>query len=203
MPEQKETAEQKLLKMIEGSAGSPASEQKASKKKEDVLSVIKLANRLLVFGLIVAVLFVFLQIKSGIELNSKKIDVDSTRVNVTQANIKKAIVPLLQRLSFYLSGTTRRNIFLPYEAKLKKSGMSAKGSGSSNIAKITRNFKLVGVSWLDTVESASVMIEDINKSETYFLQQGEKIGDITVKTIYADGVEFGYKDEEIIIRYDE
>ena len=50
----------------------------------------------------------------------------------------------------------------------------------------TKDLKLVGISWLDSAESASAMIENTQSGVTYFLKSGEQINSVTVKQIFAD-----------------
>ena len=61
-------------------------------------------------------------------------------------------------------------------------------------------YKLVGIAWLDLPETASVMIEDTQKNETFFLKQGEQLEGVTVKTIYTDRAVFSHENEETTIK---
>ncbi len=198
-----ETAEQKLLKMIEASAGPGASGVKVEKKPEkkfNIISFIKIGNKVLMGGVILAGVLLVNEVRSGMMLLGREARFSGIRRIVNQPEGTEKFFPVIEGLSFYLSGVKRRNIFQPFEAAIKNVvEVSAK---NRRIAQKTANLHLVGVSWLDSVETASVMIEDTEKKITYFLQQGEKIEDIIVKTIYADSVELGYENEEIIIQYD-
>ena len=61
-------------------------------------------------------------------------------------------------------------------------------------------YKLVGISWLDLPETASVMIEDMQKNKTFFLKQGEQLEGVTVKAIYTDRAVFSHENEETTIK---
>ncbi len=198
----KPTAEQKLLQMIEaaqgGSALSSKNTQKIS-KKQNILTLLKLTNVVLGLGIVAVCVFLFAEIGSGIQLVSKDVkfkapqDLQSGMAQVTGTGEVKP-------LAFYVNVLEQRNIFQPYENIEKQ--IAAMDDEQSRIKRMTRSLKLVGVSWLDRVETASVMIEDTEKQETYFLLKGEKIGDIVVKTIYADSALLGYENEEMILKYD-
>lgn len=199
----KETAEQKLLKMIETSSSGEA--EKASKtekkvvKKQNILSLVKTVNKVMLVALIIAIAFLVLEVNSGLALMRTDIRFDAQSIGTVQGAASEDSMPQDRSVSYYLAGVDRRNIFQPYEAEIRAVAMNKENRA---IVQKTGHLKLVGISWLETVESASVMLEDTAKKVTYFLQKGEKLDDIHVKTIYADSVELGYEDEEIIIRYD-
>lgn len=197
----KETAEQKLLKMIEDSSGADVSVSKTKQKvvkKQNTLSVMKLLNKLLIIGVLGAIAFLGNEIIAGASLTSKNIEIPAAKkAKVLGGENAQEIA--IQRVSYYLANVNRRNIFQPYEEAQKALEVTDK---NKKIVDKLAKLKLVGVSWLDRIETASVMIEDTDKKVTYFLRKGEKIGDIVVKTIYADSALLGYEDEEIIIKYD-
>ncbi len=199
-----ETAEQKLLKMIEASSGggeTVSQSQKEFQSQERILSIVKIANKILIVCVLGALLFLGNEIKVGVEVLGKKIQISGAKVSGLSSFDSAGLVPVIQRISYYLSNINQRNIFSPYEDIQTVSVVEVSESNRAIVGR-TKNLRLVGISWFDTVESASVMVEDVKKKETLFLRKGEKIGDITVKTIYANSVELGYKDEEIILRYD-
>ena len=197
----KETAEQKLLKMIETtSSAQTVKAQQSVLNKQSLLSVLKTVNQFLMIGLIVAVVFLAYEFFRGVAVlnNQIHISVDQRKSNKVMG--VETVIPVFQNVSYYFSGVTRRNIFQPIESEKARAVVST--DKTSKLAQSTQNLKLVGISWLSSIDSASAMIEDTDKKVTYFLQKGEKIGDITVKTIYADSAVLGYGNEEIIIKYD-
>lgn len=199
-----ETAEQKLLKMIEASSGAgtaPTKTQEKVAQKQSVLSVIKKINLFLIVSVIGATIFLAKEVIAGTEYLTKGIhfNVDQNVINSTRKN--EILLPGTPRLSSYLVGITHRNFFQPFEQEEVKTSTSAPGK-NTQLSQKAAHLRLVGVSWLDTVDSASVMIEDSEKNMTYFLKKGERIGDIFVKTIYADSAVLGYDNEEMTIKYD-
>ena len=203
MANPKETAEQKLLKMIEASAGHSAlpgqSKQKVAERR-NVLALVKIGNQVLIVGIFVVLFFLLAEAASGTRLLSKKFKFDAVRTSGQRTFGSDDSMPPVQSISYYLAGVNKRNIFVPYEEK--KPNDVVVTEQNRKIAEVTANLRLVGVSWLDRIDTASVMIEDTEKKITYFLQKGEKLGDIIVKTIYADSAVLGYENEETTIKYD-
>lgn len=195
----KETAEQKLLKMIEaagGSTGLPSPEEKKIKRRQNLLAVIKIFNSFLIGLIVLGVMLIVYQVHAGASLLAHKF---ALSVDEGVDDARSVGLPQVSELNQYMANINTRNLFVPYEARKITVDVSPE---NREIVKRTQVLKMVGVAWHDSVESASVMLENTERGETYFLQVGQKIGDIFVKTIYADSVELGYKDEEIIITYD-
>ena len=71
---------------------------------------------------------------------------------------------------------------------------------NQKIHDLASKLKLVGISWLDSAETASIMMEDTESGITYFVGQGEKVKELTVKKIYTDRVVLTYEDQEVTIK---
>jgi len=110
-----------------------------------------------------------------------------------------SVMPQYEGIDNFLEYVLQRNIFRPYE---KKQGDVASNLplGTQRIAEKLQKLKLVGISWLDSPDTASAMVEQVDTGMTYFLKQGESFDEVTVKTIYADRVIFGYQTEEMEVR---
>jgi hypothetical protein len=201
MMAKKETAEQKLLKMIETSSSStgdvPAKKQQKS-GGFNFYALLRTLNQILMLVSVGGVVFCVNEVMAGMNYMSRAVDV-SAGMSSNGASAKKDFgLPKTVPVDSYLSVVKKRNLFLPYEEMVKV----VDGEVVQKKSKLTDQLKLVGISWLDSVESASAMVEDTEKKMTYFLMKGDKVGDLTVKTIYADSVKFGYQGEEIMIKYD-
>ncbi len=191
----KETAEQKLLKILETSGkGVAVPKAPVSKAGPKFRFSVQMLNGLLIIGVLVCLAILGLEIQSGNQLLAKQVDFDMSAMGVRGGEIAE---PKAKDLSYYTQKLGMRNIFKPYEKEqLDKVSVGAK----PNLAKKMLKYKLVGVAWLDLPESASVMVEDTTNGLTYFLREGEKLDDVTIKTIYTDRAVFGYENEEMTIK---
>ena len=201
----KETAEQKLLKMIEASSATAVATGKTQLRivsKQNLLSIIRQVNQILMGGIVIAGIFLVNEMRVGVILSGKRNNYNPAVINSKTLGKKmEALIPSVQGLPFYMASVNRRNIFQPHEKEQSANVVEVSPKNQRIRGKIT-NYRLVGIAWFDSVESASVMIEDTEKKVTFFLMKGEKLGDVFIKTIYADSAILGYENEEITIRYD-
>jgi hypothetical protein len=186
----KETAEEKLLKMMKKS--SPATASTAAKKKFKFAPGVDDLNKVLFVGIIVCAVILVFEMQSGISLLHQPVSFPEPVNSASESDIS---LPATPSADYYLRPVSQRDIFKPYVPPAAK-----KISTINGITQLMAKYKLVGISWLDLPETACVMIEDIKKHETYFLKQGEQLDGVTVKTIYTDRAVFSHENEETTIK---
>jgi len=229
----KETAEQKLLRIIEASQGagmaSSPSGVAAGQLAQEVAHAVKGSglpafadlfgnffgffrakmsassafsfgpreiNKILTTGLAFLLCAFAINLFFGARLLNKKIIL--TLADMKTVSSETSFVPAVAAIADYLVNIQKRNIFEPYERKATEA-LPALPSGS-HVSVMTKNLRLAGISWLDSAESVSAMIEDTESGTTRFLKVGDKINDMTVKQIYADRVVLSYEGEELILK---
>jgi len=114
----------------------------------------------------------------------------------------QGILPLFGEVAEYVSSVSVRNIFQPYEEKVvvEKEVVPAEILGIQQVIDRTKDLKLVGISWLDTADSASAMVENTGSGVTYFLRPGDKINEVLVTSIYADSIVVEFQGEQLEIK---
>jgi len=229
----KETAEQKLLRIIEDGGGAPAAGAEpqvavASAAAQDIAAAVKgtgisippvfgvlsekiqaLSGGLLgkSFGLkqLNVVLIVFIictAVALGIFYKSESGMVDkavhfSKMLEPSDTASLIRVLPQYEPLASFLEVILKRNLFRPYEKK--EEVVTDAPTGSEKVAAKVKDLKLVGISWLDAPDSASIMVEN-TEGTTLFLKVGDTVSDVLVKKIYVDRVIFSYDDQEMEVR---
>jgi hypothetical protein len=100
----------------------------------------------------------------------------------------------LKDISYYLEKIEKRDIF---KMGPKKPVENVNEVISSKAAEATQNLKLVGISWSDNPDA---IIEDTKEMRTFFLREGQMIGEIKVESISRDKVVLRYGEELIELR---
>lgn len=193
----KETAEQKLLKILETKGQAPASGGAPVRKSAPMKFQfsVQLLNIVLIAGIVICLAVLGLEVQSGTSLLGRQVNLTSD--GAAPHRSAEVSLPKVQDIAYYAQKIGTRNIFKPYEKEqLDKVSVVTK----PDLAKKLSKYKLVGVAWLDLPESVSVMIEDTATGMTYFLREGEKLDDVTIKTIYTDRAVLSYENEEITIK---
>ena len=191
----KESAEEKLLKMMQKSApiGAVKSSVPASSQKKFKFSFsVNALNTLLFLGILACIIALGFEMRSGFSLLHQA--VEFPRESKTGVSLSDIALPSTPGVNYYLQKINERNIFKPYVPKV------AKKAALQGLVQLMSKYKLVGIAWLDLPETATVMIEDTRKKETFFLKQGEQLEGVTVKTIYTDRAVFSHENEETTIK---
>ena len=224
----KETAEQKLLKLIENPSPADAAKMPGQEAAKEISQAVhsrgflglaippavsslfgfaktspgspfqfsfglREVNKLLLAAIAVILVFLLWDFLNGMKSLQKKIDL---AVDSNPAKISSNILLPVKNLNEYLDLAQERSLFQPFEKKAAPEKPSL-DAPSQKIVAMTEKLRLVGVSWVDSAQSASAMIEDTESGVTYFVHQGEKIKNLTVKTIYANQVVLTFDGEEI------
>lgn len=218
------TPEKRLLDIIEGKAGKIATPSPAllrSKylsldslrariaflkdsfipkrlKDKSVFEDLKMINLFLqcAIGIAMVVLFVFISIEiKGSDKISLIVGKDA------QANIineTAETISLLKPKEYYLQKFEIRDLFqMGYLKKKEVDFKEEKLNQASQLSELTKNLKLVGISWGDQPDA---IIENPELDKTYFVKKGYMIDDIKVYDVLKDRVILRYKGEEVEIR---
>jgi hypothetical protein len=233
----KETAEQKLLRLIEQGGGSektsgPAASQPSFEAQQTLNAVqsvggafalpgflpqifsffktflrsfskdgfgIREVNKILIVAVLVMAVVFSTSMMRGLQTAHQTVDFKQPQpVKVPAENL----LPSFADIQRYISAVSLRNIFNPFEKKeVAVASVEAKPAAvAERVLERTKALKLVGVSWLDTPETASAMVENTGSGVTYFLRAGEQVNGVTIEAIYADSVVFEFDGERMELK---
>lgn len=210
----KESSDEKLLKLIEGSKESPRPQKLGIKfksekpvrypRREKFKFKFNLASLNKIF-FIAAVLLTLIFFYSFIRV-SKAIDVDFLFSSLS-AGASGVLKPAMETkagfpgIQEYTDVISKRNIFIP--AGKNTEGTEAAAEDNLKLEDLFKDFKLVGIIWSANPE---VMVEDALDKKTYLLKIGEKLGknqykvkEITRRSVVFE-VDFGGKPKEYELR---
>lgn len=112
--------------------------------------------------------------------------------------IPENLLQTVKKKDFYTSVLLGRNIFDP---QVKKEVVEAVvATAAVKLTAMVEALKVVGISWSETKKDRYVMLEDTKQELTYFLQEGDKVLELTVKEIFSDNVELSSGKETITLR---
>ncbi|MCK5581647.1 MAG: hypothetical protein KAJ18_10305 [Candidatus Omnitrophica bacterium] len=159
------------------------------------IGVAEINKILFVFIVVVGTFFV-MDFMRGMELSQGDVDIRvRTKIDIGT----KGVIPQVKGASEYKNLVSKRNVFQPYERKVVDETELEDELMQENrlISEQVKNLKLVGISWLDTPETASAMIENTISGVTYFLRKGETLNNVVVEGIYSESIIVSFQGEEL------
>jgi len=157
---------------------------------------LKEVNRILMVVAAVMSLFFVIDFLRGMNYSKQTVQIESDKSFSKKGKIN---LPVFKEINDYLDVIAQRNIFIPFEKKEETLEAQA-ASPVRQIESKTKNLKLVGISWLDSPETASALIENTDSGGTYFLKNGEKLNEVSVKQIFSESVVLEFQGEELELR---
>ncbi len=160
---------------------------------------LKEANIAMVAVIVFIVFGVGLSVTQNIRVSQKPVEFLSLK---PASFSSKGILPMFGEIGEYLSAVSVRNIFQPYEEKkiAQKEIFPDEVLNIQQVVDKTKDLRLVGISWLDTADSASAMVENTGSGVTYFLRPGDRVNEVVVTSIYADSIVVEFQGEQLEMR---
>ncbi len=191
----KESAEEKLLKMMKRPASSIAAKSSLPapvKKKFKFAFSIGLLNIFLFLGIIICCVLLVVEFLSGSAMLSTQVRFSLEAKN--KVPLSDISLPAVPDVDYYLQQTKEWDIFKPYVPKPNKAAMV------KDLQQQLSRYRLVGIAWLDLPETASIMMSDMQNNKVFFLKSGDEIEGITVKSIFTDRAVFSHNGEETTVK---
>ncbi|MCB9772013.1 MAG: hypothetical protein H6754_05635 [Candidatus Omnitrophica bacterium] len=161
---------------------------------------LRFFNQILLFVILGVGVFFVMDFSKGMKQSQVEVAYDVVQA---EDDGKDVVLPTINDVVDYIATVSSRNIFRPFEKKAEEAKIVAPLENQRIKDKVV-NFKLVGISWLSTPETATAMIEDKGTSVTYFLKTGDDFGKmkqdmqgLKIDVIYADRVEFSFQGEKL------
>lgn len=161
---------------------------------------LRFFNQVLLFVILGVGVFFVMDFSKGMKQSQVEV---AYEVVQSEDDGKEVALPTINDVVDYIATVSSRNIFRPFEKKAEEAKIVAPLENQRIKDKVV-NFKLVGISWLSTPETATAMIEDKATSVTYFLKTGDDFGKmkqdlqgLKIDVIYADRVEFSFQGEKL------
>ena len=219
----KETAEEQLLRMIEGPGSPPAGRGpmrgfarasdhvrqrvrlfwqwavSSQRQESDVLLWrLRLGERVLWLLLLVLGLYLLVDLLAPARRPRLPVSPGSSKeLSETAAGGAETVDPRLQPVTAYQEAMVKRN---PFALTLRNAG-GAGGSGGEDaknpLAGAISKLKVVGVNRGRVPEA---LVEDTEARRTYFLKVGDQINGLTVKSIDQRGVLVTHENEEAYLQ---
>lgn len=182
----KESSDEKLLKLIEGGAEARRLPQVGIKVKAPArprqpfkfnfkfrLSIANLNKGLFIIGVVLTVIFVYRSLAGEKAADAElflRVDDDSGASRKTRLKEEPGNLPLQE----YLAALEKRNMFLPAGAAIKPEETAEQATvTAAQIEDMAKDLKLVGVIWSSAPEA---LVEDQTDKRTYLVKKGDTVG---------------------------
>ncbi len=165
--------------------------------KKSVFQDLKRINLVLqcVIGIAIVALVVVMSIEIK-DLNTAKLVVKDAQARVINEPVE--VVSLLKQEQYYLKKAEIRDLFqMGYQKRKAVDFKEENVNQTSQLVELTKNLKLVGISWSDDPDA---IIENPELDKTYFIRKGYMIDAMKVHEIKKDRVILHYKGEEVEVR---
>lgn len=153
---------------------------------------LKDVNKVLAILILIFAVVFSMSLFNNLRVSKQELQFDVEELAAPKGGI---VLPTFKDIAEYLQTVSHRNIFQPYEKKIVEEKTDEETPLTPKVAEKISTWKLVGVSWIDTPESTTAMIEDGQTSMTYFVKTGDVFKGVKVESIYADRVVVSFDGE--------